>query len=163
MGVKVNGDLLHLALQLPRPNRPSTTGVHNTGRVGQKVSKRIDRMKRCPNTTRLTSFEESDAFVAGGQSEEWSPPQQLVGISPSFRKYLTKWGIFADSYEYYGLTRNGDFENASVLNCVRFTLENDKLAFPKVILSFETTTMKVFLHWRILEGEERELQFGTTL
>lgn len=56
-GAKVNRDLLYPAtLQLPKSKRPSTVGVHNTGRVGQKASKRIDRIKRCPNTTRLTSF-----------------------------------------------------------------------------------------------------------
>lgn len=68
-----------------------------------------------------------DAFVAGGQSETMVIAAEAklgVALPPSFREYLLKWGNLSfGSYEYYGLTCNGDFENASVPNCVWFTLK----------------------------------------
>lgn len=67
------------------------------------------------------------AFVAGGQSEEMvSAAETKLGVffPPSFREYLLKWGnVSCEGYEYYGLTRNDDFDNGSTPNCVWFTLK----------------------------------------
>jgi hypothetical protein len=66
------------------------------------------------------------AFLAGGAPHEHlTAAEEKLGVAfpPSFRDYLLEWGnISLDGREYYGLTRNRDFDKASVPNCVWLTL-----------------------------------------
>ena|SRR5579863_1387398 len=61
---------------------------------------------------------ESDAFVAVGQGEATVAAAESkldVSFPPSFREYLRTWrNLSFGGYEYYGLTRNGDFDNSGV-------------------------------------------------
>jgi hypothetical protein len=69
---------------------------------------------------------DADAFVAGGQNESMvAAAEAKLGLTfpPSFRQYLLTWGnVSVGGVEYSGLTRNADFDNAGVPNCVGFTL-----------------------------------------
>lgn len=84
---------------------------------------------------------DSDAFVAGGQTETMvAAAEAKLGVSfpPSFREYLLKWGNLSfGSYEYYGLTRNGNFENSTIPNCVWFTLrKRSQVGLPHSLVIF---------------------------
>lgn len=104
-----------------------------------------------------------DAFVAGGQSEGMVAAAEAkldLVFPPSFRKYLTKWGNLSfDGYEYYGLTRNGDFENASVPNCVWFTLrKRSQVGLPNSYVVFRNNHDEEYFCIdtnHVLVGEER--------
>jgi len=71
-------------------------------------------------------LKEADAFIAGGQSEAMvKAAESTLGVSFPilFKRYLMKWGNLSfGGYEYYGLTRNDDFGNGAVPNCIWFTL-----------------------------------------
>ena len=86
-------------------------------------------------------LKKADAFVAGGQGPTMVSAAEAklsVVFPPSFREYLLRWGNLSfDGYEYYGLTRNSDFENASVPNCVWFTLRKRiQVGLPKSYVVF---------------------------
>lgn len=105
------------------------------------------------------------AFVAGGQSEEMvSAAESKLGVSfpPSFREYLLRWGnINYEGYEYYGLTRNGDFDNASVPNFVWFTLKKRQdVGLPQSLIVFRNVNDEEYIcidTARNLERDERQV------
>lgn len=107
-------------------------------------------------------LDQADAFIAGGQSAEViSAAESKLGVSfpPSFREYLSRWGNLSfDGYEYYGLTRNTDFENGSVPNCVWFTLRKRLAAgLPDRLVVFRNENDDVYYcvdTEHILEGNE---------
>lgn len=106
---------------------------------------------------------ESDAFVAGGQSEEMvAAAEEKLGVEfpPTFREYLMRWGNLSfGAYEYYGLTRNADFENASVPNCVWFTLRKRiQVGLPQSLIVFRNNNDEEYICIdtnRALDGGER--------
>jgi len=105
------------------------------------------------------------AFVAGGQSEVMvSAAESKLGVlfPPSFREYLLKWGnVSCDGYEYYGLTSNSDFENASVPNCVWFTLKKRvDVGLPNSLIVFRNVNDEEYICVdtdQTLEGDERKV------
>ena len=95
-------------------------------------------------------FKKADAFVAGGQSEEMVAlaEKKLGVVFPlPFKDYLLKWGnVTFNGLEYYGLTRNSDFENASVPNCVWFTLRKRKaVGLPDDLVIFQSQNDDAYL------------------
>lgn len=110
-------------------------------------------------------LKEVGAFIAGGQSEAMvSAAESKLGVAfpPSFREYLLRWGnISFDGHEYYGLTRNSDFENASVPNCVWFTLKKrSQVGLPHSLVVFRNVNDELYIcvdTSQVLEGEERRV------
>jgi len=104
-----------------------------------------------------------NAFVAGGRDEAMvDAAESKLGVSfpPSFREYLLKWGNLSfDGYEYYGLTRNSDFENASVPNCVWFTLKKRvDVGLPHSLVVFRNVNDEEYIcvdTEQALDGEEQ--------
>ena len=87
-------------------------------------------------------LKEADAFIAGGQPEQMvNAAEATLGFSfpHTFREYLLRWGNLSfDGIEYYGLTRNDDFENARVPNCVWYTLQKRaQIGLPEQFLVFQ--------------------------
>ncbi|QDV18395.1 Antitoxin YobK [Gimesia panareensis] len=88
-------------------------------------------------------LKQADAFIAGGQSAEMIAAAQArlgVTFSASFRAYLLKWGNLSfNGYKYYGLTRNADFDHASIPNCVWFTLRKRvQVGLPESLVVFRS-------------------------
>ena len=116
-------------------------------------------------------LEQSGAFIAGGQSPETiTAAEAKLGVTfpPSFREYLLRWGnISFDGYEYYGLTKNTDFENASVPNCVWFTLRKRSLLdLPDRFIVFRNENDEVYYCLdmeQMLEEKERGIAIWDNL
>lgn len=110
-------------------------------------------------------LEELDAFVAGGQPEPMvAAAEAKLGVTfpPSFRTYLHRWGnLSIDDVEYYGLTRNDDFDNAAVPNFVWFTLRKRKaVGLPDNLLVFRNINDEVYVCIdtnQPLPGDERRV------
>jgi hypothetical protein len=108
-------------------------------------------------------LKESDAFIAGGQTQAIvASAEAKLGLSfpPSFREYLLRWGNLSfDGCEYYGLTRNTDFENASIPNCVWFTLrKRSQVGLPGSLVVFRNIDDDEYVCVdtdHALDGEER--------
>ncbi|MFN3153377.1 SMI1/KNR4 family protein [Bremerella sp.] len=108
---------------------------------------------------------ELDAFVAGGKTDaivSAAEDKLAVSFPPSFREYLLRWGnVSCDGYEYYGLTQNDDFDNASVPNFVWFTLKKRRdVGLPQSLLVFRNENDEEYLcidTSQALDGDERKV------
>lgn len=106
-----------------------------------------------------------DAFIAGGQPEAMvGAAESKLGVSfpPSFREYLVRWGnISCDDLEYYGLTRNGDFDKGGVPNCVWFTMsKRTTVGLPHSLIVFRNINDEEYLCIDIdqaLDNDERKI------
>lgn len=112
-----------------------------------------------------TMLDKAHAFIAGGQSAEMvSAAEARLGIKfpPSFREYLLEWGNLSfDGCEYYGLTRNADFDNAGVPNCIWFTLRKRlTVDLPHNLIVFRNDNDEEYMCINTddeLEGDERRV------
>lgn len=106
-----------------------------------------------------------DAFIAGGQPEEMViAAESKLGLSfpPSYRTYLLKWGnVSVEDYEYYGLTRNSDFENATVPNGIGFTWKKRQtVGLPASLIVFRNINDEQYICIdtdQALDGDERKV------
>lgn len=106
-----------------------------------------------------------DAFIAGGQPEAMvSAAESKLGVSfpPSFREYLLRWGnVSCDEVEYYGLTRNGDFDNGGIPNCVWFTIrKRTTVGLPLSLVVFRNINDEEYYCIdtnEVLENDERKI------
>lgn len=106
-----------------------------------------------------------DAFIAGGQPEAMvSAAESKLGVSfpPSFREYLLRWGnVSCDDVEYYGLTRNDDFDNGGIPNCVWFTTrKRTTVDLPHSLVVFRNINDEAYYCIdtnQVLENDERKI------
>ncbi|MDA7980773.1 MAG: SMI1/KNR4 family protein [Pirellulales bacterium] len=100
-----------------------------------------------------------DAFVDGGQPETivTSAEAKLGLVFPTtFRKYLLKWdNVSFGALEYYGLTSNADFDNASVPNSIWFTLrKRGDVGLPSDLVVFRISNDKEYMCIRGTSSQE---------
>jgi hypothetical protein len=94
-----------------------------------------------PNDDIEQLLKQAEACIAGGQSDEMiAAAEARLGVTfpASFRAYLSQLGNLSfNGYEYYGLTRNADFDHSGIPNCVWFTLrKRDQIGLPAPLVIF---------------------------